>query len=123
MLLNCSNHPHDSWGPAQLEAAGEYGEVIDLPFPQVDPRLDPDQLQVLVREYACRIEAMKPTAVIAAGEFTFLFMLVNRLLRDGVKVICACSKRDTVEKRLPDGSSEKKSIFVFERFREYQLPD
>ena len=123
MFLNCSNHPSAFWGAAQFEAASAYGDVVDLPFPQVDPLLDSDQLQPLVREYACRIEEMKPDAVMAAGEFTFLFMLVNRLLRDGIKVVCACTKRDTVEKLLPDGSSEKKSIFVFERFRDYQLPD
>ena len=123
MLLNCSNHPSALWGSPQLRAAGEYGEVIDLPFPQVDPGLDPDQLQPLVGEYVRRIEEMKPDAVMAAGEFTFLFMLVNRLLRDGVRVICPCSRRDTVERTLPDGSSEKRSLFVFERFREYRLPD
>ena len=58
-----------------------------------------------------------------AGEFTFTFMLVDKLLSDGVKVIASCSKRVTEEKKNGDGSSEKRSVFRFERFREYEYFD
>ncbi|MBQ6400582.1 MAG: CRISPR-associated protein [Clostridia bacterium] len=120
MLINCSNHPSAQWGSAQLAAAEEFGGVVDLPFPQVDPRMGPEELRALTGAYAEKIEAMKPAAVFAAGEFTFLFMLVDRLLSDGIRVVCGCSRRDAVETRRADGSSEKTSVFVFERFRDYQ---
>lgn len=119
MLINFTNHPYEIWVEKQREAAKQYGEVLDFPFPQVSPNLDTQELRQLVQEYSAKIKAMKPEAVLAAGEFTFLFMLVDKLLQDGVKVICSCSRRQTIERKLPDGSNEKKSIFTFERFREY----
>ena len=121
MLLNFTNHPYEIWNTAQRDAAHrQYGRVEDLPFPQVDPALEPEGIRLLVEEYADRIEARKPDAVLAAGEFTFLFMLVDRLLRDGVNVVCTCSGRETVETKKPDGTNEKKAVFSFERFRTYE---
>ena len=37
MFINFSNHPSEAWGKTQLNAAMEYGEVIDIPFPAVNP--------------------------------------------------------------------------------------
>ena len=59
-------------------------------------------------------------AVLVAGEFAFVFLLVDKLLSDGVRVLCASSKRLTTEEKRPDGSIEKRSVFVFERFRDYE---
>ena len=64
---------------------------------------------------AARIEALNADAVFLAGEFTFLFMLVDKLLKDGENVICACSRRETEEALRADGATEKRSVFVFER--------
>lgn len=36
MFINFSNHPSEAWGKTQLNAAMEYGEVIDIPFPAVN---------------------------------------------------------------------------------------
>ncbi|MBQ9009818.1 MAG: CRISPR-associated protein [Clostridia bacterium] len=119
MLINCSNHPSYLWGPKQKEAAGVYGEILDMPFPQIDPWLDEDGIRQTVREFASRIEALHADAVLLAGEFTFLFMIVDKLLQDGENVICSCSRRDTEEVLRPDGASEKKAVFTFERFRKY----
>ena len=119
MLINCSNHPSRLWSSSQKAAASAYGEIVDIPFPQVDPQLDENGIRQLVKEYAALIEAKGADAVFLAGEFSFLFMLVDKLRRDGENVICACSKRETQEVLRPDGSSEKKAVFVFERFRKY----
>ena len=123
MLINCSNHPSSLWSTSQREAEKIYGEILDIPYPQVDPGLDAGELRPLVDEYASKIETLNPDAVFLAGEFTFLFMLVDRLLKDGLHVISACSRRDTQEIQRPDGSSEKRSVFVFERFRDYRYYD
>lgn len=119
MLVNCTNHPYEIWNDAQREAAKQYGEVRDFPFPAIDPAYDTTKLRELAADYAERIEALKPTAVLAAGEFTFAFMLVDKLLQDGVTVMCSCSKRVTEEVKKEDGTNEKKSVFLFERFRKY----
>ena len=120
MLINCTNHPSKRWGETQKKAAEAFGGVVDLPFPEIDPSDSTEQLRSLAAEYAGKIEAMDGDAVLAAGEFAFLFLLVDKLLSDGVRVLCACSKRLTTEERRPDGSIEKHSVFVFERFRDYE---
>ena len=120
MFVNCTNHPYDMWGDAQRSAAEKYGEVVDLPFPSVDPLLGTDYIRRLVDDYARRIEALHAQAVLVAGEFSFMFMLVDKLLSDGEHVVCACSRRKTTEVRRPDGTNEKTSVFVFERFRPYE---
>lgn len=120
MMLNFSNHPYRIWSDAQKEAAAHYGEVVDMPFPQIDPSVSTRQLRQLVDEYSTRIEATNAEAVMAAGEFTFLFMLVDKLLHDGVNVVCSCSTRETVETQQPDGTNIKSSRFVFNSFRPYE---
>ena len=120
MLLNCTNHPYEIWNKPQREAAAAYGDVVDLPFPAVDPHASPEELRRLVREYGRRIMALHPDTVLAAGEFTFLFMLVDLLLRNRIPVICTCSGRMTRETKNPDGSNSKEVLFVFEGFREYR---
>lgn len=105
MLINCSNHPYEIWSDLQKEAASIYGEVIEMPFPQIDPVLESEEIRRLVAEYARKIEQQKPDAVFVAGEFTFTFMLVDKLLSDGVKVIASCSRRVTEEIKKEDGTS------------------
>ena len=39
MFVNFTNHPSGSWGAAQRRAAQVYGEILDLPFPDVPPTL------------------------------------------------------------------------------------
>lgn len=120
MLINCTNHPYSIWNVPQREAAKEFGTVVDMPFPEILPEYTSAELRRLTDEYYQRITQQDPSAVMVAGEFTFAFMLVDRLLRNGVRVICTCSKRQTVEIKNPNGSNEKRSIFVFERFRDYE---
>lgn len=119
MMLNFTNHPYSIWSEAQKEAAARYGEVIDMPFPQVSPSISTEDLRKMVEEYAAKIEATNADVVMAAGEFTFLFMLVDKLLDDGVNVVCSCSTRETVETQQPDGTNIKNSRFVFNSFRPY----
>lgn len=123
MLVNCTNHPYEIWNDPQRRAAEAYGEVVDFPFPQVDPSSTPEEIRKMVDQLADEIEALKPEAVLAAGEFTCLFMLVDRLLGDGVEVLCTCSKRIVKEEKKPDGSNEKKTHFFFEGFRRYEYYD
>ncbi len=119
MLINCTNHPYEIWTKKLKEAAVCYGEVVDLPFPQIDPCMTTANLRELTRETAEQIMAMHPEAVLLAGEYTFAFMLADRLLQDGVKVLCFRNRRQVTESRKPDGTNEKKSVFIFEAFGEY----
>lgn len=120
MLINCTNHPYEIWNDAQRKAAETYGRVVDLPFPQINPQYTAEDLRKLTDEYSEKIELQSPDAVLVAGEFTFAFMLVDKLLRDGIRVLCTCSRRMTFERKNNDGTNEKKSVFLFEGFREYE---
>ena len=44
MFINFSNHPSKAWGKTQLNAAMEYGEVIDIPFPAVNPYSNKEEI-------------------------------------------------------------------------------
>lgn len=120
MLINCTNHPSELWGEAQKKAAETFGGTVDFPFPQIAPSDSTEDLRNLAAEYAGKIKAMGGDAVLVAGEFAFVFLLVDKLLSDGVRTLCASSKRLTTEEQRPDGSIEKHSVFVFERFRDYE---
>lgn len=119
-MANCTNHPKAIWSDAQLEAASTYGEIIDFPFPSVDPSLDPEKVRGLVREYAARVEEAGCDTALVAGEFSLTFMLVDKFLREGINVLCACSRRRTSEELMPDGSVRKNQVYIFERFRPYE---
>ena len=120
MFVNCSNHPYEIWNDAQKKASAVYGEVKDIPFPFIPPHFSAKDIRELVKEYAEKIEENHPEAVLVAGEFTFCFMLVDKLLTDGINVVSSCSKRMTEEVKKDDGTNEKKSVFLFEQYRKYE---
>lgn len=116
MLLNFSNHPSSSWPESQLRAAtNRYQTIEDLPFPQINPEWDDDQIEQLAEEYEIKIRKINPQAVHLMGEMTFTFKLVNRLKSIGIPCIAS-----TTERIATDGSNgNKTSVFQFVRFRMY----
>lgn len=71
-------------------------------------------------EKVCRtIERYHVGAVMCQGEFTLTYAIVTRLKKNGITVFAACSRRETEEIRNADGSTQKKVLFSFERFREF----
>lgn len=120
MLINLSNHPAVNWSERQLQAAGQYGKVADLTFPQVDPEADTETVALLSCEYLEKIRKMfagepAPHAVHLMGELTFCFALVSLLQKEGIVCLVSTTLRSTIDQA--DGS--KISRFEFVRFREY----
>jgi hypothetical protein len=115
MLLNLSNHPSSRWSPAQSQAAEEtYGQVQDLPFPNIAPEASQSELKVLAEEYLEKIQAFSPTAVHIMGEMTFTYLLVDRLKAAGIPCVASTTHRIVEEQ---DG---KKIVqFQFIQFRPY----
>ena len=131
MLINLSNHEaykmEDGkktyvWKEKQLKAASMYGEIIDIPFPNIPPEYTTEQVQDLAMQYLHKCEELlrttkKQSAVHVTGEVTFCFALIQMLLRNGYTCLTATSKRDVKE-----GENGEKIInFKFEHFREYKL--
>lgn len=118
MLVNFSNHPSHYWEKKQIEASHDYGELIDMPFPQIGPNATDKELQKLSDEYVQRIISLgdpKAITVHIMGEMTFAFMVVTKLKEMGIKCVASTTERKVTEN--DDGT--KMSVFSFVKFREY----
>ena len=116
MLLNISNHPSSSWPDTQTKAAKVlYGSILDLPFPQINPTSDEEEIKTIANEYFSSINSIQPKAVHLMGELTFCFCLLILLKNKGYKVIASTTTRNATYSK----NGEKISKFEFVRFREY----
>lgn len=118
MLLNLSNHPSANWPPTQLQASiQQYGNVHDMPFPQIDPHSSSDEVAQLAGQYFNDIRKLEPfpTAVHLMGELTFTFALVTKLKAAGIPCIASTTERIVNF----DQNGNKHSTFQFIRFRKY----
>ena len=117
MFINLTNHPSANWSKEQLSAARQYGEIVDLPFPIIEPSFTKDDILLLVKESTDAIMAIMDgeTVVHVMGEMTFTHNLVNALKEMGITCLASTTKRNTV--MTPDG--KKVSDFKFVQFREY----
>lgn len=122
MLINLSNHPSKNWSDEQLKfSIQNYGEIIDIQFPVINPTFSEDEINLLAEEYSKTISEIisksldKMDAVHLMGEFSFTYSLINLLKEKGIKVICSTTERNT----RTDNEGKKISEFKFVRFREY----
>ena len=130
MLINLSNHPAYKienkkiiyiWEEEQLNAVSQYGEIENLPFPNIPPEYTTEQVCDLAKDYLNRCvnliqSSNNESAVHITGEMTFCFELIQLLLKKGYTCITSTTERIVEEK---DGV--KKSIYKFVRFRNYIL--
>lgn len=116
-FVNFTNHPSAGWDEEQVREALKYGEILDLPFPFVDPQEDEAYIRRLSEEYTERILKLHPAAVLCQGEFNVVYQVVNRLLKQGIPVFAGCSRR------MAEESEGKKIVtYQFRRFRKYENP-
>lgn len=119
MFINVSNHKHESWSEDQLDMANSYGEVIDLPFPAVNPSASIEEIKTLAYYYFEKIKEYDNPVVMIQGEYTFTYKLVSLCLQNNIKAVSACTERVVSERVCGDGTTEKNSVFKFVQFREY----
>lgn len=115
MFVNFTNHPSAIWGKKQYDEARIYGEIVDVPFPEVDPTADEDYITSLAD--TCMKEILKhhPTAVLCQGEFCLAYQVIGRCKTLGIPVLAACSERCVEEI-----GNQKTVTFSFVRFRRYE---
>lgn len=75
-FINLSNHRSVNWCNAQRQAAESYGEIVDIPFPQVSPKADSEEIDKLIDEYLETLSKHDVSAIMLQGEFVFTFRLV-----------------------------------------------
>ncbi len=119
MLLNLSNHPIASWTDEQIQKAQQqYGEIVDLPFPQIAPYATENDIQQLAQEYLKKVQTFgtpDQLAIHIMGEMNFTFALVEKLKTQGYT--CVASTTERIVKQLPD--NQKLTEFHFVQFRRY----
>ncbi len=124
MLINISNHPSSRWGKEQKEEASkQFGGVVDIPFPNIDPHatdmtaFEPE-LSYYDEEGECTIFVNPKVDVIhLMGEMSFFSYFSNKLMKRGYKICVSTTERQAV---VVDGI--KKSIFKFIQFRFLENP-
>ncbi len=116
MLINLTNHPLEKWDQEQKKEAKKiFGQIIDMPFPDIDPAGDEQYIENLSNDYLHKILACNPQAVHIQGEFTFTYRILNLLREHNIKCIASTTSRIMSENE--DGTRTYK--FKFVRFREY----
>ena len=117
MFINLTNHPSERWSDEQLNAARQYGEIVDLSFPIIEPNFTKEDVMFLVKESIETILGLMEddTVVHVMGEMTFTHNLVNALKEKGIICLASTTERNTI--MTPDG--KKISEFKFVQFREY----
>lgn len=117
MFINLTNHPSATWSEEQLNAARQYGKIVDLHFPIIEPTFSKDDILQLVGECVEAIMGIKDgeTVVHVMGEMTFTFNMVNALKNVGIT--CLASTTERLVTMTSDG--KKVSDFKFVQYREY----
>lgn len=118
LLVNLSNHPLATWSWEQREAAKEYGEIIDMAFPQIEPDASENDMCNIVDEYMKAIKSQMDYYEMTfhlMGEMTFTYKMVVKLKELGLRCVASTTERNTVI--TSDG--KKISDFCFVKFREY----
>ncbi len=121
MLINLSNHPSTDWPASQRQRAlAQYGEIVDLAFPDIPPDWPLERIQELAAEFlqACLQtvgDSSRAATVHVMGEMTFVYQFVRLAEDRGIPCVASTTRR-IVEDR-EDGA--RISRFEFVRFRPY----
>lgn len=119
MLVNFSNHSLLKWSDRQTIVAKDlYGNIVDLPFPMVNP--DGDSNYILELAKKCVSDIVKfgtqdEVVVHVMGELSLSFCVVCMLNKIGYKCVVSTTERNVVE----ISPEKKETIFKFVMFREY----
>ncbi|MBO4555124.1 MAG: hypothetical protein J5706_00090 [Elusimicrobiales bacterium] len=88
-----------------------YGNIIDVPFPKVDPKGDKAYIRRLAEDCFKQITSQPGIqAVHIMGEQNLCFLLIKMLMAKGIKCIASTTIRN----------AGKEPAFSFEQFREYE---
>ena len=117
VFFNLTNHPSEKWDSIQRDAARQYGEIEDIPFPDISPFADSDEIAQKAESYVSLIQSYPADRKIVhvMGEMTFTYAVVSRLKALGIACVASTTKRDAIE--TDDG--KKITVFRFVQFRKY----
>ena len=114
VFINFTNHVSELWSEKQKAAAERYGSIVDVPFPNVSPQCDREHIGRMAEEIIQELSSMNPAAVLCQGEFCLAYQVIKGLQEKGIKVLAACSERNTIET-----GNQKRVTFEFVQYREF----
>jgi len=95
-------------------------EIEDVPFPNIPPDWDKDDVADLADEVLTKIQiANDASFIVINGEMNFVFSFVSFAIRRGIRCFTATTERISEDKKNKDGETVKESIVKFVRLREY----
>ncbi len=118
-LINLTNHPYNLWTKEQKDCAEkQFENVIDYPFPNVEPDKSEKEISLLADNvFEDIIKTFGKDIVIhLMGEFTLCFALVKRFQKQAIVCIASCTERNVII----SSNGEKITKFEFKRFRQYE---
>ncbi len=118
-FVNFTNHRLEHWCDRQRKAAEKYGTIIDIPFPAIESEMTEKEMRCLAKQYYEKITVEKPSVVLCQGESVFSFLVTSMLLKGGLTVVAAVSRREVLETVNEKGETIKNAVFRFEEFRRY----
>ena len=119
LFINLSNHPSSSWTAEQLAAAEVFGELIDMPFPQVAPDDTADDIKTLAEAQVASIMKQAETHTVTVhvmGEMCLIYRIVRMLSERGIRCVCSTSYRVVKDQ----GDGRRLVEFNFNSFRDYE---
>ena len=119
LFINLSNHPSSSWTAEQLTAAEAFGELVDMPFPQVAPDATADDIKTLAEAQVEAIMKQAETHTVTVhvmGEMSLIYRIVRMLSERGIRCVCSTSYRVVKDQ----GDGRRLVEFNFNSFRDYE---
>lgn len=119
LFINLSNHPSSSWTAEQLTAAEAFGELIDMPFPQVAPDAKADDIKTIAEAQVAAIMKQAETHTVTVhvmGEMSLIYRIVRMLSERGIRCVCSTSYRVVKDQ----GDGRRLVEFNFNSFRDYE---
>ncbi|WP_407445922.1 hypothetical protein [Fibrobacter sp.] len=120
MFFNLSNHPHTNWGNTQLKAAHKWGEIIDIPFPDVKGQSSEQDILVSAQKCLQELKVAADDAIFVAGEYGTVFPIVDELLDQGKTVLSSVSINELDYRTGENGAHERTIRFNFVNFVPYR---
>jgi hypothetical protein len=121
MLINLSNHPSADWPESQRrQALAQYGEIVDLTFPDIPPDWSLERVRALAAEFLQTCvqttgDPSPPATIHVMGEMTFTYQFVKMAEERGIPCVASTTRRIAEDR--DDGT--RVSRFEFVRFRPY----
>lgn len=121
MFFSISNHRVSSWPEKQILSAGGMDNIVDMSFPQLTGDDDEHKVAEYVKNYLDKIPIDNSLTVFVAGEYCFVFALINALKKRGQKVVFANANIKLEYFTDAKDNCNRKITYSFENFREYEI--